>query len=171
MSRLITKPTKWHVRTAKTQISLGIHPDWSESLLCAQSVAKDPRILHVDSKDSGPSQIWVFARRKFILLILSWGGSNTLGSMAQRVRLKTHIYTHEHCTGKRDSKKSVPSSPVWWPHCWLEQKSRMWRKAHGKSPKNEQCQTPRLNHRKVQTIYTKSVTKFVSSERIIISFL
>ena len=29
MSRLTTKPTKWHVRPAKTQISLGIHPVWS----------------------------------------------------------------------------------------------------------------------------------------------
>ena len=26
MSRLMTKPTKWHVRPVKTQISLGIHP-------------------------------------------------------------------------------------------------------------------------------------------------
>ena len=26
MSRLVTKPTKWHVRPAKTQISLGIRP-------------------------------------------------------------------------------------------------------------------------------------------------
>ena len=31
MSRLRTKPTKWHVRPAKTQISLGIRPVWSES--------------------------------------------------------------------------------------------------------------------------------------------
>ena len=29
MSRRMTKPTKWSVRTAKTQISLGIHPVWS----------------------------------------------------------------------------------------------------------------------------------------------
>ena len=28
MSRLMTKPTKWHVRPAKTQISLGIRPVW-----------------------------------------------------------------------------------------------------------------------------------------------
>ena len=34
MSHSMTKPTKWHVRPAKTQISLGIHPVWSESLLC-----------------------------------------------------------------------------------------------------------------------------------------
>ena len=29
MSHLMTKPTKWHVRPAKTQISLGTHPVWS----------------------------------------------------------------------------------------------------------------------------------------------
>ena len=29
MSCLMTKPTKWHFRPAKTQISLGIRPDWS----------------------------------------------------------------------------------------------------------------------------------------------
>ena len=46
------KPTKWHVRPAKTQISLGIRPGWSESSLCAQWVAKDPRFFHADSEDS-----------------------------------------------------------------------------------------------------------------------
>ena len=35
MSRLMTKPTNWHVRPAKTQISLGICPVWSESSLSA----------------------------------------------------------------------------------------------------------------------------------------
>ena len=40
------------VHPAKTQISLGIHPVWSESSLCAQWVAKDPRFLHADNKDS-----------------------------------------------------------------------------------------------------------------------
>ena len=35
MSRLVTKPTKWHVRPAKTQISLGIRPVRSESSLSA----------------------------------------------------------------------------------------------------------------------------------------
>ena len=52
MRHLVIKSTKWHVRPAKTQISLGIHPVWSESLLCTQWVAKDPRFLHADSKDS-----------------------------------------------------------------------------------------------------------------------
>ena len=34
MSRHMTKPTKWHVRPAKTQISLGIHPVWSVFAVC-----------------------------------------------------------------------------------------------------------------------------------------
>ena len=68
------------LRSAKTQISLGIRPVWSESSLCAQWVAKDPRFLHADSKDSDqtgrmPRLIWVFAGRTLILLVLSCRGS------------------------------------------------------------------------------------------------
>ena len=36
MNHLMTKPTKWSVGPVKYQISLGIHPVWSESSLCAQ---------------------------------------------------------------------------------------------------------------------------------------
>ena len=46
------KTNKMSVRSAKTQISLGIRPVWSESSLCAQWVAKDPSFLHADSEDS-----------------------------------------------------------------------------------------------------------------------
>ena len=62
----------WHIKTnnvtvcpAKTQISLGIRPVWSESSLCAQWVAKDP------SFQTGrmPRLIWVFAGRTLILLV------------------------------------------------------------------------------------------------------
>ena len=68
MSRHTTKPTKWYVPSAKTQISLGIRPFWSESSLCTQWVAKDPSFFHVDSEESGqtgrmPRLIWVFAGR------------------------------------------------------------------------------------------------------------
>ena len=69
------------VRPAKTQISLGIGPVLSESSLCAQWVAKDPRFLHADSEDSDqtgrmPRLIRVFAGRTLILLVLSCRGSN-----------------------------------------------------------------------------------------------
>ena len=72
MSYSMTKPTKWQVHPVKTQISLGIRPVWSESSLCAQWVAEDPRFLHVDSADwSDLSLRWAHV----ILLVLSWGGS------------------------------------------------------------------------------------------------
>ena len=55
LSRLMTKPTKW----------LCICPVWSESLLCARWVAKDPSFLHVNSDQIGrmPRLIRVFAGR------------------------------------------------------------------------------------------------------------
>ena len=82
MSRDMTKPTVT-VRPAKTQISLGIHPVWLATSLCAYWVAKDPRFLHADSEDSDqtgrmPRLIWVFARRTLILLVLSCRGSNVV---------------------------------------------------------------------------------------------
>ena len=43
---------KTTVHPVKTQISLGICPVCSESLLGAQWVAKDPSFLHADSEDS-----------------------------------------------------------------------------------------------------------------------
>ena len=59
--------SKMTVRPAKTQISLGIRPVWSESSQCAQWVAKDSTFLHADSESS--------LGAKLILLVLSWGGS------------------------------------------------------------------------------------------------
>ena len=74
------KTNKMSVRPAKTPISLGIRPVWSESSLCAQWVAKDPMFLHADSDDSDqtarmPRLIWVFAGRTLTLLVLSCRGS------------------------------------------------------------------------------------------------
>ena len=45
------KTNKMTVLPAKTQISLGTRPVWSESSLCAQWVVKDPSFLHADSED------------------------------------------------------------------------------------------------------------------------
>ena len=68
MSRLVTKPTKWHVRSAKTQISLGIHPVWSESSLSAWRKLRSLATHWAHSEDSDqtgrmPRLIWVFAWR------------------------------------------------------------------------------------------------------------
>ena len=64
----------------RTQISLGISPDWSESSQCAQWVAEDPMFLHADSEDFDqtermPRLIWVFGGRTLILFVLSYRGS------------------------------------------------------------------------------------------------
>ena len=45
------KTNKMTVHPAKTQISLGIRPVWSESSLCTQWVDRDPCFLHADSKN------------------------------------------------------------------------------------------------------------------------
>ena len=73
------KTNKVTVRPAKTQISLGIRPVWSESSLCAQWVAKDPSLLHADSEYPDqtrrmPRLIWVFARRTchFVGFVTRW---------------------------------------------------------------------------------------------------
>ena len=68
------------VRPAKTQISLGIRPVWPEFSQCAQWVAEDTMFLHADREDSDqtgrmPRLIWVFAGRRFTLLVLLCRGS------------------------------------------------------------------------------------------------
>ena len=60
MSRLISKPTKWHVRPAKTQISLGILPVWSESWLSAWRKLWSSATHWVHSKDSDQRHICDF---------------------------------------------------------------------------------------------------------------
>ena len=79
MSRLMTKPTKWPVRPAKTQLNLDIRPVWSESSLSAWRKIGALAAHWAHSEDSDqtermPRLIRVFAGRTFILLVLSWGG-------------------------------------------------------------------------------------------------
>ena len=88
MSRLMTKPTRWHVRPAKTQISLGIRPVWSESSLSAWRKLGSLATHWAHSEGSDQTRrmhrlIWVFAGRRVILLVLSRGGSNIISSIKQ----------------------------------------------------------------------------------------
>ena len=85
------KTNKMSVRPAKTQISLGIRPVWSESSLCAQWVAKNPVFLHADSEDSYqtgrmPRLIWVFAGRTATFLVLTCRGSHSVCSRVDLLR-------------------------------------------------------------------------------------
>ena len=100
MSHLVTKPKQWlciqrRLRSAWASAQsdpLGICPVWSESSLCAQWVAKDPR-LHADSEDSDqtgrmPRLIWVFAGCTTTLLVLSRDGSNVLEQLYNPTQTK-----------------------------------------------------------------------------------
>ena len=121
------------MRPAKTQISLGIRPVWSESLLCAQWVAKDPSFLHGDSEDSDqtgqmPRLIWVFAGGTLILLVLSCRSSflkavSTLETVSARTKCNTCIITYNKlfntlmnwlmCCAVRNA-KTTPFLPKYW---------------------------------------------------------
>ena len=95
MSCLMTKPTKWHVRPGKIQISLGILSFWSESSLSAWRKLRSLATHWAHSEDSDrtghiPRLIWVFAGRTVILLVLSWGRSN-------RYYLSLFSLTHGLC--------------------------------------------------------------------------
>ena len=57
-----------------------------QSSQCTQWVAEDPMFLHAYSEEFDqtgqmPKLIWVFAGRKVILLVLSWGSSNNNAKM------------------------------------------------------------------------------------------
>ena len=72
------KTTTWHVCPAKTQISLGIHPVWSESLLSAWrnlwlSLERTAKTLIRLGRCPGWSECSLGVQ--IILLVLSWGGS------------------------------------------------------------------------------------------------
>ena len=75
----LDKTNKMTARPAKTQISLGIRPVWSEPLLCTQWVTTDPNFLYADSEDSDwtgrmPRLIWVFAGNTchFVGFVMLW---------------------------------------------------------------------------------------------------
>ena len=81
------KTNKVCVRPAKTQISLGIRPVWSESSLSAWRKLGPLATHWAHSEDSDqigwiPRLIWVFAGRTATLLVLSRGGSD--------------VYWHQH---------------------------------------------------------------------------
>ena len=68
LNHLITKLAKWHVRPAKTQISLGIRLVWSESLLSAW------RKLGSLGTHIMPKLIWIFLWRicHFVGFVMRW---------------------------------------------------------------------------------------------------
>ena len=74
------KTNKMTVRSAKTQVSLGIRPVWSESSLSAWRKLGSLATHWAHSEDSDqtgrmPRLSWVFTGAHAILFVLSWGCS------------------------------------------------------------------------------------------------
>ena len=119
LSRLLTKSTKWHLRPAKTQISLGIRPIWLESSLSAWRNLGSLATLWAHSEDSDqtgrmPRLIWFFAGRTLILLVLSWGGSfyyPLQSRSGNKVRGTYHFVRHfvPNRTALNFGKQAVPT--------------------------------------------------------------
>ena len=105
LSRLMTKPTKWHVRPAKIQISLGIRPVWSESSMSAWSKLGFLATDWAHSEDSDQTgRIWVFAGRTchfvgFVMLRLSYCICciSATGLKSQKIKICISIFCNDFC--------------------------------------------------------------------------
>ena len=97
-SRITTKPTKWHVCPAKTQISLGICPVWSESSLSAWKKTwvlsyplKAQRRLWSDWADAQADLSLCWAHSHFVGFVmrrLKWFWLLTLLSLISQIRMQ-----------------------------------------------------------------------------------
>ena len=99
----MTKPTKWHVRPAKTQISLGIRPVWSESSLSAWKKLGSlaTHWVHSEDSDQMPQLIWVFTGRT----------CHFVGFVMRRLKYMTccHLFVKSYVMGRTN----------FWENRWL----------------------------------------------------
>ena len=102
------------LRPAKTQISLGICPVWSESSLCAQWVGKDSNFLHADSEDSdqtGP-RCWFCHEAAQILTVAAQAPSSGKNSVAFTSHTEQFVWTKCWYTKKLTFKKQTANFPM-----------------------------------------------------------
>ena len=105
------KTNKMTVRPAKTQMSLGIRPVWSESSLSAWRKLRSLATHWAHSEDSDqtgrmPRLIWVFAGRTATLLVLSW---NCAFHVYSRIFSPANIRLTRPC--------KIQTSSKWHLHC------------------------------------------------------
>ena len=87
LSHSMIKPTKWPLHPAKTPISLGIRPVWSESSLCTLWVAKDPVLLQADSED------WSYSVNGQLIRVFAGLTSHFVGFVVLRLILTYCVKT------------------------------------------------------------------------------
>ena len=96
LSHDITKPTQWHLRPAKIQVSLGIRPVWSEFSLSAW---RKPGVLSYPL--SAQWRLWSDWAAAQVDLSLRWAHSHFVGFvMSQLIYcMNTHTDNATHCKG------------------------------------------------------------------------
>ena len=153
------KTNKTSMRLAKTQISLGIRPVWSESSLCAQWVAKSQSYHHADSDDSDqagrmPRLIWVYTGRTDILLVLSCRGSYLLTSnlMISCVDLFRHVRIYDLNRTKNKTKQKIKKKKQ-------KRKKQQQKTKQKTTTKQQQQQKEKKKTKKKQTKKTKKTKK------------
>ena len=116
----MTKPTKWHVRPAKTQISLGICQVWSESSWSAWWKLGSLATYWAPAKTlirlggcPGWSQSSLGAHAT--LLVLSWGGSYLHGAFLKLPHVCCHLIVSSTVAFRLNNKYSIsiPVSRSW----------------------------------------------------------
>ena len=145
MSRLMTKPTKWPVRPAKTQISLGIRPVWSEFAVRMKKALVFNYPLSAQWRLIGLGDvrlIWVFAGHicHFVGFVMRWliccrpqNGMKSLGlTVAKKTIMSTSVsgvrWRRLIVTGNRwlQREKTVNSRcQTWWKDTMLPRKLDM----------------------------------------------
>ena len=90
------KTNKMTVRPAKTQISLGIRPVWSESSLCAQWKLRTQAFFMRTAKTLGGCPGWSESSlgAHVIWLVLSWGGSIIIKIRSKLLHCVVWIWRH-----------------------------------------------------------------------------
>ena len=120
MSRLTTKPTKWSVHPAKTPISLGIRPIWSESKLSAWRKLGSLDTYWVDSEDSDQT-----GQMPRLIRVLAGCTGHFVGFVMRRLNLSFYLSQHSWLELCKHSKMSQHTTkPTKWPvhpvktHMW-----------------------------------------------------
>ena len=98
MSHLMTKPTKWHVRPAKTQISLGIRPVFTvrmkKAWVLSYPLSAQRRLIRL-GRCPGWSSSSLGA--EVILLVLSWGGFRDLSCWTCFLCNESYVFPIQVC--------------------------------------------------------------------------
>ena len=113
LSRLMTKPIKWHVRKAKTQIRLGIRPVWSESSLCTWRKLGS---LATNWEHSGDWSDWADAQAD---LSLRWAHSHFVGFVMRRIIWVSLYILIEHFSGNIVVRPFIV--------CWSNMRHATWK--------------------------------------------